>query len=230
VHLATTYEQIVELLIDELYELRCVPARFEGHLWSVFLRLSDLIHDHFTVPSTTVTPIMRRLLFALGVVRAPSTLVGIGTFVGYPFAWLLRNRADLGTSHFQQALGVDLDTDANALARHNCDSLAHGRLLDFVDGDGCEVLRRCHILPIDLLYIDLDDPLNGKYAYKEVLSCAAPLLAPRALVVAHDPCVQRFSADFRRFHEYIAASPLFEGPWVLPVDACGLTVAVGTPQ
>jgi predicted O-methyltransferase YrrM len=83
---------------------------------------------------------------------------------------------------------------------------------------------------IDLLLVD--GPPGALAANGEARYAALPLLAPRlapgALVVAHDPCVCRFAADFAAYDRAIRASGRLRGPWVIPVDPCGLSIAVAT--
>jgi predicted O-methyltransferase YrrM len=168
---------------------------------------------------------MRRLLFALSFAARPSFVVGVGTYVGYTFSWIVRNRSDSKAGPFcDKAIGIDIDTKANKLARRNSASLGHGERLEFLDGDAVSILSELN-LPIDLLYIDLDHPATGKRAYPEVLEVAVSKLRSGALVLAHDACVRKFRQDFDRYHNYVRASGLFPVSCVLPVDNCGLSVA-----
>lgn len=227
---ALTYEYIVEYIVEYVLAL----LRRTGNLpheplsvpWSAFLRLSDLIHETYEVPSTTCTPMMRRLLFALGYAAHPTNLVGVGTYVGYTFSWLLRNRSDPEAApYFEMAVGIDPDAEANALARRNCAILGHGVRLAFTDAEGVAAVTDFK-QGIDLLYIDLDDSLTGKADYWRVLDAASPHLRSGALILAHDACVEKFASDFVLYHQFVQTSGLFYGPWVFPVDTCGLSVAV----
>ena len=221
-----TYEEIVEDLLRLLRQAGALPSDGLAISWEAFLRLSTLVHEHFEIPSTTITPMMRRLLFALGCAARPGRLVGVGTYVGYSICWLLRDRTDPETGPFcYTALGVDVSASANDIARRNCARLGHGDRLSFVTGDGEAVVAGLES-PIDLLYLDLDDPRSGKAAYSRVLASAIAHMRPGALVLAHDPCIARFAPDFKVYHDTVRRSGHFSGYWVLPVDACGLSVAV----
>jgi predicted O-methyltransferase YrrM len=94
-----------------------------------------------------------------------------------------------------------------------------------VDADAVVVVAGSE-QPIDLLYLDLDDPLTGKADYRRVLAAASPRLRPGSLILAHDPCVATFERDFEAYHELVHESGLFSDCWVFPVDDCGLSVAV----
>jgi predicted O-methyltransferase YrrM len=222
-----TYEEIVDRILERLASAGALRETNDERTWDSFGRTSAVIHHTFDIPPTAVTPMMRRLLFALGRAARPRTIAGVGTYVGYAFAWLLGDASDPAAHRFDRAVGIDVDRVANEQARRNCDALGHADRLSFLDEDGAEALRRWEHGPIDILYLDLDDPVRGKRPYVDVLAAALPHLAPGALVLGHDPCVERFKDDIARYHEFVRASSLL-GPWVLGVDACGLSVA-GVP-
>lgn len=221
-----TYEGIVDSIVEMLRASGALPASTADPTpWEAFQRLSKVVHESYRVPATTITPIMRRLLFGLGWAALPRHLVGVGTYVGYAFTWLLRQRQDPeAPGLFDAAAGIDIDREANASARENARALEHGERLAFLDMDGADGLAAWEH-PIDLLYLDVDDPVTGKQDYRRLLEAAAARLAPGALVLAHDPCVEAFQPEFERYHEYLRQSEDFLGPWVLPIDACGLSVA-----
>lgn len=223
---AATYEDVVHNVLEVVDEAGGVP-KWSGQIpWDAFLRLSDLVHEHFSILSTTFTPMMRRLLFGLGYAAQPSTVVGVGTYVGYTFSWLVRDRGDPDAGPFaQRATAIDVDLGANVVARRNCARLGHGDRLCFLDADGTAAVSRMHA-PIDLLYLDIDDPVARKAGYVSVLAAALPLLAPGALVVAHDICVPAFADDFERYHDYVRRSTRFRRYWILPIDACGVSVGL----
>jgi hypothetical protein len=221
-----TFEAIVEDVIGLMRDAGALPSDSLSIPWDSFLRLSELVHSSFVVPSTTLTPIMRRLLFATGYATHASQLVGIGTHVGYAFAWLLRDRSDAVCGPFlTRATGFDTNAEATALASKNCSVLGHGSRVQFVNQDGVAGLNLMKHT-IDVLYLDLDDPLTGKRGYRAALEAAVAHLKSGSLVIAHDPCVTKFTEDFNYYHDYVRHSGLFAACWVFPVDRCGLSVAV----
>jgi predicted O-methyltransferase YrrM len=221
-----TYEAIVDDLLILLGRAGALPEPVEPTPWEAFVRLSELIHERFVVPWTTFTPVMRRLVFALGLAARARHVVGVGTYVAYTYAWLLRDGADERcVPHLESAIGFDVDAEANALARRNCACLGHGERVSFIDADGCVGVARGKE-PIDLLYIDLDAPDAGKRAYRTVLEAALPRLREGALILAHDSCVEKFRCDIEQYHDLVRRSVMLSGPWNLPIDSCGLSVAV----
>lgn len=220
-----TYEEIIDSIVAMLQGSAALPPRRGPTPWDSFIRLSDLVHANYHVPSTTVTPVMRRLLFALGFAARPATIVGVGTFVGYAFTWLLRDRAEAASGpQFDFGLGLDVQNDATALAISNCANLGHEERLQFRTEDGAAAVSAFR-RPIDLLFLDLDDPVSGKAGYVEVLRAALPRLSPAATVLAHDPCVARFHEDFSHYHKFIESTDAFSAGCVIPIDACGLALA-----
>ena len=219
-----TYEHIVDRIIDLLRRAGALPGNSRPTPWNAFVRFSDLIHAAYEIPSTTFTPMMRRLVFALGFAAHPQIVVGVGTYVGYTFSWLIRDRGDSESGPFpEMAIGIDVDQSANQLARRNSSVLNHGTRLSFLDGDGITLITKIK-RPIDLLYIDLDDPVLGKSGYRQIIETASSLLSPGALVLAHDACVPKFAADFAAYNDYIKRCEIFRETWIFPVDDCGLSV------
>ena len=214
-----TYEEIAERLACTVLADASLPSG----MWDEFLSLSANVHENFEVPSTTVTPMMRRLLFAIGRAARPSSVVGVGTYVGYGFSWLLGERSASGTV-WTSGLAVDRDQDATALAASNLAHLGHEERLTCLAADGSTALAG-YDREIELLFIDVDDPGSGKSLYRDILASALPVLARGAVVVAHDACVARFAGDFEKYHEFMDSTGRFTKAIVLPADECGLSVA-----
>ena len=64
-----TYEELIDMVIASLRGRRMLPDGEQSTPWDAFARLSERIHLNYHIPHTTVTPVMRRLLFALGAGR-----------------------------------------------------------------------------------------------------------------------------------------------------------------
>jgi predicted O-methyltransferase YrrM len=191
--------------------------------WDSFAVMQPKI-ESFEVPWTTITSLMRRFFYALSAAARPERMVGAGTYAGFAFAWFAVGYArgqDLPT--LVEAVGLDLEADATALARRNAAVLPLGAKLRFERAEAVAWLRACRT-PISLLYIDIDAPANRKGGYVEVLEAARPKLTPGALVVAHDACVPLFASDFERFHAAIKRDPGLLGPQILPLDECGVSI------
>jgi predicted O-methyltransferase YrrM len=191
--------------------------------WDSFIEVQNLI-EAFDVPWTTITPLMRRFFYALSAASQPTSIVGAGTYVGFAFAWLVMGCArERRGSSLVEAVGLDIDTGATAMARRNAAILNLGAKLRFEEADAVTWLM-AHETPISLLYVDVDAPDTRKSSYVEVLDAARARLAPGALIVAHDACVPFFAVDFERFHDVVRRDSGLIGPQILPLDECGVSV------
>jgi predicted O-methyltransferase YrrM len=180
------------------------------------------IESGFELPATTISALMRRFLFLAGAATARRSLYGAGTYVGFAFAWLCAGRASRSGPF--DALAVDVDPQACAIAARNFAALPTAMRAKVRTADAVADLR-AGTSPIDLLFIDVDDPDGRKALYTDVLAAARPRLAPGALILAHDPSVALFGPDFARYDAAIAAAPELVGPLVLPLDDCGISLA-----
>lgn len=191
--------------------------------WEEYNRLRAVIEDNYAVPMTACTPIMARFLFAIGDALNAQHIVGLGTYVGYCVSWLIGlQRPD---KRLIRAELVDIDPDANATARANCAALGYGEELRVIDASA-ERFIDSMVEPADLLFLDVDDPQLGKHTYTDLLDQMTSKLKEGAIIIAHDPLVPRFKENFERFHNYIKQSESYDGPWVLPIDECGVSIAV----
>jgi predicted O-methyltransferase YrrM len=191
--------------------------------WDAITKAQPRI-ESFEVPWTTITSLMRRFFYALSAAAQPERIVGAGTYAGFGFAWFVVGQAR-GQSFppLVEAVGLDIDAEATALARRNAKALDLGARLRFEQTEAATWLRGFSA-PISLLYIDIDAPGSRKSSYVQVLEAARPKLMPGSLVVAHDPCVPLFAADFELFHDVIKRDSGLRGPQILPLDECGVSV------
>jgi len=224
-----TPEAIVSYAFEILKCAGLLDTQMNASTWRHFLEAERLIEKHFEVPWTTITPLMRRFLFALSASTRPRRIVGAGTYAGFAFAWIACGAAvGEGPEKLLEAVGLDIDPDATTLARANSAHLGLNDVLRFETADAAGWLRNLRE-PIDLLYIDIDEPDGRKRGYLDVLRAAQPHLAPGAFVMAHDPCVPLFADDFADFHSMIERDSCFIGPQVLPLDECGVSLSRVTP-
>jgi len=188
----------------------CPPARAafpsEG-----FHRVRDLIVERFQTPDTTMTNLACRVLYGLAWASRPETVLGLGTFVGYAAAWLFApGLPALGAYRARRLIACDIDPDASELARRNFSQLPGGEAVEVlhVDADRCvEEVEG----PIDLLFLDVDSPSEGKAG---------------ALVVAHDITHPWFQADLSGYRTLVKDRSLFTASATLGVDPCGLEVTM----
>ena len=209
--------QAAETVVYKIAE--CAPCYLDLDpvSWTQFEALLQVI-PKFDVPQTTITPMMAHFLYAISAVQQPKHLFGAGTYVGYAFSFLFA-----GTNKQAVGLGCDLNPKATRLAQRNAERMGWSNRLTYRQQD---VMTQPRSEIYDLLFIDIDDPASGKSGYADILQYFAPQLALGAIIVAHDSQVQKFAADFKRYHLAIDQEPGIRLIGDLPIDECGVSVAI----
>ena len=217
-----TYEEIIEYILKNMQDdLGYVnPLNID---WKKFVLLSNTVHDSFIIPSTTITPIMRRFLFALGEFFNPKNIAGAGTYVGYGIIWLLGLPKD-SRRKLKNLTCWDVDAEANLIAEKNL--FLHNGITKKIITENAISGLLSQYAKLDLLYIDIDSPDHGKRNYIDVLKAAIPNLNQGSIIMAHDPCVKKFDNDFKLYHSFIESSGLFSNHWIFPIDYCGVSITI----
>lgn len=202
-----------------------VAARATGggpeHLdWGLFNELAA-VAAKFDVPHSTFSPHMCALTWALARARRARSIVGLGTFVGWPFAWLAGLAEHPGAPMWMAA--IDIDSAASSQARKNLEKLGFGERLQVLTADANTLELR--FPAIDILFIDVDDPVRGKADYALILRRWRNCLSKGALVLAHDVCVSKFRQDFESWRAVVKDLQM-GGPIDLSIDKCGLSVVM----
>lgn len=176
------------------------------------------------VDATSITPAMLRLLFEFAYVAAPAYIVGVGTGQGLPMSAIVAGAVARRDEQDVEAVGVDQDYAANEWAAANAYALRLNSFLTYRTVDGVSYLgsRR---KPIDLLYLDLDDPLDGKAQYATVFEHARHLLRRDGVVLAHDATSTKFLKDIAAFRQRLESDGRFSTILTVPIDAAGLLLA-----
>ncbi|HWO75952.1 MAG TPA: class I SAM-dependent methyltransferase [Bacillus sp. (in: firmicutes)] len=172
------------------------------------------------VPSTTISPIMERMLFAIPSSSNVQNIVILGSYFGYAVFWLAG-----GMNHFNKGkvVGFDINKEACEGARNNLKNID----LDWVEiksADAFTGIKEFEDSSIDLIFIDVEK--NGsKSDYALLLDTWYSKLKPGALVLAHDPVIEKFSEDFKKYYERIEDKQRFSVSVTLPIDQCGLCIS-----
>lgn len=190
-----------------------------------FHALRARVGEAFEVPQTSITPIMSRTLFALSASLRPRRIVGIGTYAGNGLVWLAGPALWGRRATDAQVVGCDIDPGACELARRNFRRLDSAEPVELRCCDGHELLAEGDD-PIDVLYLDADDPTIRKGVYRSLLEQALPRLRPDAVVLAHDVMLPIFAADLRPYLEMVREGGGFRASLALAVDGCGLELTI----
>lgn len=178
---------------------------------------AERVRASFIVPQTSITTAAARLLFGISASARPRRIAAMGSYFGNMLVWLL------GAHSQASALGCDTDAHAVEGARDNFRRLA-GPQPTFRVEDALAFLSR-NPDPIDLLLIDVDDPVSRKRLYADLLIAALPRLAPGALVLAHDRFEKRFREDFDTYLNIAHDSHLFALSTGIPIDSAGFELS-----
>jgi predicted O-methyltransferase YrrM len=190
-----------------------------------FRELDDFVRQTFDVPHTTMTALARRILFGVAATAKPSTTVVLGSFVGYAAVWLF-GPALLPEPLFQATSLVACDVFPPAIAQATENFSAFGSTLLDLRVQAAEQLLAEFSQPIDLLYIDVDSAETGKCGYADLLRAALPLLAPGALVLAHDVTHPFYLEDVASYQSLVRDRRQFRRTATLEIDPCGLEVTL----
>ena len=145
-------DELASFFAVHLQDERILP---EGSIdWSLFHLFRRMVYETSYVPQTSITGITSRLLFAIGVLFKPRSLVGIGTYYGNAICWVAAaGFSKIASYRGLQSVAVDLGYDATIGFKNYCHKA--GLRIQGVCGDGVEWLEESNS-PIDLLYLDLD--------------------------------------------------------------------------
>ena len=176
------------------------------------------------VPQTGFTPLMLHTLYAVAATRRSASPIGCGTYVGVAFSMIVAGSVDAQVTEVS-GLGFDPDLESTAKATRNAGAMQLGDRVHYVASEPIEALQK-YCGQLDLLFLDVDDPVRGKADYPILFELADRCAAPGAVVLAHDACVARCQDDLARLSERIKQTRRYRGPWVLPVDRAGILMAV----
>lgn len=184
------------------------------------------VRAKFTVPGTSVTPVMERLLYMLSSVKRPRRVIGLGTYCGNALVWIVGPSCGQGRVYEAESVyGIDIDADATERARENLDRLAHTDHIHLIAEDGLEAVERLPG-PFDYVYLDVEGEDLGKGLYLELLKRLYEKIEKGGWVLAHDVVVPPFAKDFGEYLSYVRDGENFGESILFDVDAFGLELSV----
>lgn len=211
---ARVNDLIAQGALRKLREFGALPAG-DPVYWPDYHLAAERITGSFEVEVSSITTRMSRLLYGITAAVAPRSIVCVGSAWGNALAWLAAAAPDA------HVLGIDIDADATAVAVANFRRA--GLRADFLvaDGRSLDVLRGNRF---DLVLLDADDPDTGKGLLRELLAPLEPLLAPAAVVLAHDSCHPKFADDFVAYRQAVRDVLGARVTVNMPIDWCGLEI------
>ncbi len=188
--------------------------------------LRQEVRAKFTIPGTSVTPVMERLLYMLSSVKRPRRVIGLGTYCGNALVWIVGPSCGQGRVYEAESVyGIDIDADATERARENLDQLAYTDHIHLIAEDGLEAVERLPG-PFDYVYLDVEGKDWGKGLYLELLKRLYEKIEKGGWVLAHDIVVPPFAKDFEEYLSYVRDGENFGESILFDVDAFGLELSV----
>lgn len=211
-------------ILHNLTNSGIIPAKPKDFSWDSFHNLREKAQKTFLIPETSITPLMARVLFGIVSFVKPSRILGIGTYAGNSFLWLVGPFIQSEKYLLDYAYGIDIDAEATRLAKKNFSSLCVNSRIRFISVDGHTVSQRLKN-KFDLVFMDADDLILRKKIYLSILRNIYYNIESGGLLLAHDICVPKFKEDLRYFLNEVKNTKLFIKTQSLEIDYCGLEVS-----
>lgn len=216
----TTVDQLAKKILDQLVEKGFFHENFYNEVDYESFR-SQLVKTNFQVPQTSITKIVSRLLFGVGVNHSPVNMVGAGIYTGHALSWL--SAFSFLNKNKSSIYGLDISSEAITCASDNFKRLGMTNV-HCIKENALDWINKFE-QPIDLLFIDIDTSEKGKSEYTDLLEIAYPRLSDGALVVAHDVNENKFLKDLQPYIQLTSDKTRFSHNINLDVDAYGLGIA-----
>jgi len=190
-----------------------------------FDELRREVKEKFTMPGTSITPVMERLLYMLSSVRRPRRVIGLGTYCGNALVWTVGASCGSGRVYeAEKVYGIDIDAEANEQARANFSQLAHTDH-ELSTEDGLQAVERLDG-PFDYVYLDVDSRELGKRVYLELLKRLHGKIEQGGWVLAHDTMVPPFAEQLKEYLTYVRNGDNFQESVSFDVDPYGLELSI----
>lgn len=184
------------------------------------------VKEKFTIPGTSITPVMERLLYMLSSVRRPRRVIGLGTYCGYALVWSVGPSCGQGKVYeAEKVYGIDIDAEATESAQRNFSKLAHSDHIELIAEDGLKAVERLEG-PFDYVYLDVESKELGKGIYLELLKGLHGKVEEGGWVLAHDTTVPPFAKQLEEYLAFVRDEENFRQSISFDVDPFGLELSV----
>jgi predicted O-methyltransferase YrrM len=174
---------VVDEALEVLAETGILPHTNYDH--ALFQAHRQAVRETFDIPWTAITPRMQRLLYAINAIHQPKVMIAAGVFCGNTFFSNAGAGAGPGKCYEADALiGVEIKPDEAERAERNVRNIDPAGVARVLAEDANHTVRKYS--PVDLLYLDANDPEGGKDIYFAILQSAWQNLADDAIILAHN--------------------------------------------
>ena len=193
---------------------------------SAFDELREEVKEKFTIPGTSITPVMERLLYMLSSVRRPRRVIGLGTYCGYALVWSVGPGCGQGRVYeAEKVYGIDIDAEATETAKRNFSKLAHSDRVELLAEYGLRAVERL-AGPFDYVYLDVESKDLGKGIYLELLKGLYGKVEEGGWALAHDTTVPPFAEQLEEYLPFVRDGENFRQSISFDVDPFGLELSV----
>ncbi len=193
---------------------------------SAFEKLRHAVKAKFTLPRSSITPVMERLLYMLSSVKRPRRVIGLGTYCGNAFVWSIGSSCGPGKVYeAQKVYGIDIDAESTERARENFDRLEYTDHIEFIAEDGLKAAERLEG-PFDYVFLDVESKDQGKGLYLELLKRLYDKVEPGGWVLAHDTVVPPFAGQLEEYFAFVRDGENFQESVSFDVDPFGLELSI----
>jgi predicted O-methyltransferase YrrM len=217
--------EILSSALEMLKQLGCVgkEAAFEE---TAFKALRDEVKEKFSMPGSSVSPVMERLMYMLSALKRPKRALGIGTYYGNGLVWCVGASCGIWkTYQAEKIYGIDIDPEATRGAKENFERLANSDHIELLTEDGLEAVARLEG-PFDYVFLDVDSKELGKGLYLDLVKKVYDKVQEGGWVLAHDIVVPPFAEQLEGYLEFVRDKANFKESILFDVDAYGLELSI----
>jgi len=191
-----------------------------------FDELRREVKKKFSIPGSSITPVMERLLYALSSVQRPRRVIGLGTYCGNALAWIVGPSCGPGKVYeAEKVYGIDIDADASERARENLSKLAHTDHIELIAEDALKAVERLEG-KFDYVYLDVESKDLGKGLYLELVERLYDKVEAGGWVLAHDTVVPSFAGQLEQYLAFVRDGQNFCKSISFDVDPFGLELSI----
>jgi predicted O-methyltransferase YrrM len=191
-----------------------------------FDQLRREVRENFTIPGTSMTPVMERLLYMLSSIKRPRSVIGLGTYCGNALVWSVGSSCGPARAYqAEKVYGIDLDVEATQRAQENFAKLAHTDHIELLTEDGLEAVERLEG-PFDYVFLDVESKELGKSIYLELLKRLYEKVEPEGWVLAHDTVVPPFAGQIEEYLAFVRDRENFRVSVSFDIDPFGLELSI----
>lgn len=184
------------------------------------------VKETFTLPGSSITRVMERLLYMLSAVRRPRRVIGLGTYCGNALVWSAGPGCGQGKVYeVEKVYGIDVDAEATERARENFSKLAHTDSIELIAEDGLKAVDRLEG-PFDYVYLDVESKDAGKGVYLALLKRLYGKVEQGGWVLAHDTTVPPFAGQLEAYLAFVRNGENFCESISFDVDPFGLELSI----